>query len=144
MCTRRVEEVRHGQQKELYTIDQACSFSQEELVQNHRDYVNSNLVSMMSLIGFDKKFVRAQGMHVWDEEGNEYLDFLGSYGALNLGHNPPLIMQAVAKAGEVAQHASGSPKSVGWSAGSQFKPNCTRWFKTLVFGNCGTEAVEGA
>lgn len=130
--------------KELYTIDQACSFSQEELVQNHRDYVNSNLVSMMSLIGFDKKFVRAQGMHVWDEEGNEYLDFLGSYGALNLGHNPPLIMQAVAKVGELPNMLQAALNPLAGALAHNLSRIVPGGLRRSFFGNCGTEAVEGA
>ena len=33
---------------------------------------------MFRLIGFDRKYVRAEGMHVYDEEGRKYLIF-GAY-----------------------------------------------------------------
>ena len=38
---------------------------------------------------------RAAGAWVWDVEGNKYLDFLASYGAVNQGHNHPRIVQAL-------------------------------------------------
>ncbi|HKV27316.1 MAG TPA: glutamate-1-semialdehyde 2,1-aminomutase [Candidatus Acidoferrales bacterium] len=35
---------------------------------------------------------RASGAHLWDADGREYIDFIGSWGALILGHaNPPII-----------------------------------------------------
>lgn len=37
-------------------------------------------------------FAKAQGPRQWDEEGNEYLDFFSGAGALNYGHNNPVVM----------------------------------------------------
>lgn len=38
---------------------------------------------------------RAEGAQLWDVEGKEYIDFAGGYGALNVGHNHPRVVQAV-------------------------------------------------
>jgi ornithine--oxo-acid transaminase len=38
---------------------------------------------------------RAQGIWVWDPEGNKYLDFLACYSAVNQGHCHPRIVQAL-------------------------------------------------
>ena len=38
---------------------------------------------------FPRVFNRAKGELMWDEEGNEYLDFLAGAGTLNYGHNNP-------------------------------------------------------
>ena len=40
-------------------------------------------------------FHRASGAHVWDPEGNEYLDFLSAYSAVNQGHCHPEIVAAL-------------------------------------------------
>lgn len=40
---------------------------------------------------FPRVFNRAKGELMWDEEGNEYLDFLAGAGTLNYGHNNPLF-----------------------------------------------------
>jgi 4-aminobutyrate aminotransferase/(S)-3-amino-2-methylpropionate transaminase len=38
---------------------------------------------------------RASGARVWDQDGNEYIDFIGGIGVLNVGHNHPRVVQAV-------------------------------------------------
>ncbi len=38
---------------------------------------------------------RAEGARLWDVDGNEYIDFVGGIGVLNVGHNHPRVMQAV-------------------------------------------------
>lgn len=39
---------------------------------------------------------RGQGCHVWDVDGNRYVDMIGSLAALTLGHNDPDVTAAVA------------------------------------------------
>ena len=38
---------------------------------------------------------RGQGSHVWDVDGNEYVDFISSLASLTLGHGDPQVNQAV-------------------------------------------------
>lgn len=40
-------------------------------------------------------FVGARGSHIWDVEGNDYLDFFSGAGALNYGHNDPQMKAAL-------------------------------------------------
>ncbi|MGQ0684944.1 4-aminobutyrate--2-oxoglutarate transaminase [Bradyrhizobium sp.] len=40
---------------------------------------------------------RAEGAHVWDVEGKQYLDFVAGIGVLNVGHNHPRVVAAVEK-----------------------------------------------
>ena len=42
---------------------------------------------------FPRIFNRAKGEFLYDEEGNEYLDFLAGAGTLNYGHNNPLFKE---------------------------------------------------
>jgi len=44
---------------------------------------------------FPRIFNRAKGEWMWDEDGNQYLDFLAGAGTLNYGHNNPLFKQAL-------------------------------------------------
>jgi glutamate-1-semialdehyde 2,1-aminomutase len=39
--------------------------------------------------------VRGQGSHIWDADGNEYVDYIGSWGPLILGHAAPAVIEAV-------------------------------------------------
>jgi glutamate-1-semialdehyde 2,1-aminomutase len=44
---------------------------------------------------------RAKGARVWDVDGNEYIDYVGTWGPAILGHAHPKIIQAVQKAAEM-------------------------------------------
>ena len=41
---------------------------------------------------------RAQGDRIWDAEGNEYIDYVGSWGPMILGHGHPAVVEAVKEA----------------------------------------------
>ncbi len=41
------------------------------------------------------EFVRGEGTRLWDDEGNEYLDFLCGIGVTNVGHCHPAVVEAV-------------------------------------------------
>jgi glutamate-1-semialdehyde 2,1-aminomutase len=50
-------------------------------------------------VGADPFFVeRAQGAKVWDVDGNEYIDYVGSWGPAILGHAPKVVVDAVREA----------------------------------------------
>jgi glutamate-1-semialdehyde 2,1-aminomutase len=40
-------------------------------------------------------FARGDGSHVWDVDGNEYIDYLCSYGPIVVGHRHPAVEEAV-------------------------------------------------
>ncbi len=50
-------------------------------------------------VGGDPPFiVRGEGARMWDADGNEYLDYVGSWGPLILGHAAPEVVEAVTQA----------------------------------------------
>lgn len=49
---------------------------------------------------------RGDGMHVWDVEGNKYLDFFGGILTTCVGHNRPEVVQAVKEQTEKLIHSS--------------------------------------
>jgi acetylornithine/N-succinyldiaminopimelate aminotransferase len=52
------------------------------------------------------EFVRGAGTRLWDDEGNEYLDFLCGISVTNLGHCHPLVVEAVREQAGRLMHAS--------------------------------------
>src|SRR5947209_8537013 len=42
--------------------------------------------------------VRGQGSRIWDADGNEYIDYIGSWGPLILGHAEPTVIEAILSA----------------------------------------------
>ena len=62
--------------------------------------VNSPVRSFRSVDGQPRFIERGQGSRVWDVDGNEYLDYLCSWGPLILGHAHPEVVEAVKLAAE--------------------------------------------
>jgi glutamate-1-semialdehyde 2,1-aminomutase len=60
--------------------------------------VDSPVRAFKSVGGEPPYIVRGQGSRVWDADGNEYIDYVGSWGPLILGHAHPAVVAAVEKA----------------------------------------------
>ena len=60
--------------------------------------VNSPVRAFRAVGGTPPFIVRGTGSRIWDLDGNEYIDFVGSWGPLILGHSYPPIVEAVQKA----------------------------------------------
>ena len=41
--------------------------------------------------------VRGEGSRVWDADGKEYIDFVAGWAVDNLGHCPPVVVEAIQK-----------------------------------------------
>src|ERR1043165_2367365 len=57
--------------------------------------VNSPVRAFKAVGGTPVFIARGKGAHVWDVDGNRYLDFLGSWGPLILGHADPDVVVAI-------------------------------------------------
>jgi len=57
--------------------------------------VNSPVRAFRAVGGDPLYIVRGQGSRVWDADGNEYVDYIGSWGPLILGHAAPAVVEAV-------------------------------------------------
>jgi glutamate-1-semialdehyde 2,1-aminomutase len=60
--------------------------------------VNSPVRAFGSVGGEPRFIERGAGCRVWDADGNEYIDYVGSWGPLILGHADPGVLQAVGDA----------------------------------------------
>jgi acetylornithine/N-succinyldiaminopimelate aminotransferase len=52
------------------------------------------------------EFVRGEGVNLWDDAGNEYLDFLAGIGVLNVGHCHPRVVAAIQEQAAKLTHVS--------------------------------------
>src|ERR1700751_5018972 len=57
--------------------------------------VNSRVRAFRSGGGDPPFIVRGKGSHVWDADENEYIDYIGSWGPLILGHAEPNVLDAI-------------------------------------------------
>jgi glutamate-1-semialdehyde 2,1-aminomutase len=56
-------------------------------------------VRAFAAVGGDPVFVtRGKGAHIWDADENEYIDYVGSWGPLILGHAEPAVLDAIVSA----------------------------------------------
>src|SRR5215813_7973374 len=60
--------------------------------------VNSPVRAFRSVGGEPPFLVRGEGAYVWDADGNGYIDYVGSWGPLILGHSVPDVIDAVVHA----------------------------------------------
>ena len=82
---------------------------------------------------------RGRGSHVWDLDGNEYIDFMMSFGALIHGHAHPKIVEAVSQTVADGSHFAAAT-AAETEAAERFLsmvPNA----EAVRFTNSGTEAT---
>jgi len=104
--------------------------------------VNSSIRAFSSVGGRPYVVSRAEGAHVWDVEGNEYIDLVQSYGAIILGHAHPAVVAAVGEAA-TAGTSYGAPTTREMKLAEAVRervPSCER----VRFMNSGTEATSTA
>jgi glutamate-1-semialdehyde 2,1-aminomutase len=104
--------------------------------------VNSPVRAFKSVSGPPLFIERGEGARIWDADGNELIDFCGSWGPLILGHNNDRIREAIVET--VAKGASfGTPTRHGNKLGKLILDN-HRFLEKIRFVTSGTEAVMSA
>jgi glutamate-1-semialdehyde 2,1-aminomutase len=63
--------------------------------------VNSPVRAFRAVGGKPIFIQRGDGSHVWDVDGREYIDYIGSWGPLIFGHRPPEVLKALTEVLEV-------------------------------------------
>ncbi|SGZ49353.1 CIC11C00000000231 [Sungouiella intermedia] len=86
-------------------------------------------------------FHKASGAHVWDPEGNEYLDFLSAYSAVNQGHCHPKIVAALVEQASKLTLCSRAFSSDVFGEYAKFVTEFFNYEMVLPM-NTGAEAVE--
>src|SRR5271157_1989916 len=104
--------------------------------------VNSPVRAFGSVGGDPPFLVRGAGPYVWDADGNQYIDYVGSWGPLILGHAVPDVIDAVV-------HAARNGTSFGASTPSEadLAALVTEAFPAVEkvrFVSSGTEATMSA
>jgi glutamate-1-semialdehyde 2,1-aminomutase len=62
--------------------------------------VNSPVRAFRAVGGTPRFIARAQGPYIFDAEGARYIDYIGSWGPMILGHGHPAVLEAVQKAAQ--------------------------------------------
>src|SRR5260370_34781666 len=62
--------------------------------------VNSPVRAYLAVGGEPPIMVRGRGPYVWDADGKRYIDYVGAFGPLPLGHAHPAVVEAIPDAVE--------------------------------------------
>jgi glutamate-1-semialdehyde 2,1-aminomutase len=104
--------------------------------------VNSPVRAFRGVGGTPRFIARGKGSRMWDVDGNAYIDYVGSWGPLILGHCPPAVMQAVQDAlREGASFGAPSPREI--RMGDLVRERMP-WIEKMRFVSSGTEATTAA
>jgi glutamate-1-semialdehyde 2,1-aminomutase len=83
-----------------------------------------------------------RGSHIYDVDGNEYIDWMMAFGALPLGHAHPEIVEAITEAASTGAHfATATPVELEVA---EMLQSMVRNAERVRFANTGTEAVMAA
>jgi glutamate-1-semialdehyde 2,1-aminomutase len=63
--------------------------------------VNSPVRAFRAVGGKPLFIERGNGSHIWDVDGKEYIDYIGSWGPLIFGHRPPEVLTALSEILEI-------------------------------------------
>lgn len=104
--------------------------------------VNSPVRAFRGVGGTPRFLVRGEGSRVYDADGREYIDYVGSWGPLILGHAHPQVVTAVARAA-AAGTSFGAPNPTEIEL-AELIQRAMPSLELMRFVNSGTEAAMSA
>lgn len=104
--------------------------------------VNSPVRAFKNINGNPIFFEKAQGAYLFDADGNKYIDYIGSWGPMIMGHSHPEIVNAIKKQAELGT-SYGAPTSLESSVAELIIKNVPSIEKIRMV-NSGTEATMSA
>lgn len=104
--------------------------------------VNSPVRAFRSVGGTPLFIQKGKGSHIWDADGNEFIDYCGSWGPLILGHANDKVVNAIKKAVENGS-SFGAPTALENDLAELILSN-NKHIQKIRFVSSGTEAVMSA
>lgn len=104
--------------------------------------VNSPVRAFKNINGNPIFFEKAKGAYLYDADGNEYIDYIGSWGPMIMGHSHPKIVEAVKNQVELGT-SYGAPTGLESDVARLIK-KCIPSIEKIRMVNSGTEATMSA
>ena len=104
--------------------------------------VNSPVRAFKNINGNPIFFKKAKGPYLTDADNNKYIDYIGSWGPMILGHSNPKIIKAISKQLELGT-SYGAPTSIESDTAKLIK-KCFPSIQKIRMVNSGTEATMSA
>ena len=104
--------------------------------------VNSPVRAFKNINGNPIFFEKAKGAYLYDADGNEYIDYIGSWGPMIMGHSHPKIVEAIKNQVELGT-SYGAPTGLESDVARLIK-KCIPSIEKIRMVNSGTEATMSA
>jgi len=101
--------------------------------------VNSPVRAFKNINGNPIFFEKASGAYLYDADGNEYIDYIGSWGPMIMGHSHPEIVKAIKTQVELGT-SYGAPTGLESNVAKLIK-QCLPSIEKIRMVNSGTEAT---
>lgn len=128
----------------MMTLYRAMHLSRKESTALFGRHVNRPLAGLLNLSDADMRYSRANGVYLYDEDDRPYMDLMAGYGALNLGHNPKEVIEAVNEARELPAVLLVGYNPLMGALASALAAILPGDLSVAVFGCGGAEAIENA
>ncbi len=94
---------------------------------------------------FNIEIVKGKGCHVWDKEGNEYLDLYGGHAVISVGHSHPTYVKAISEqVSNLGFYSNSVVNSLQQKLADKLGKACGYDDYALFLINSGAEANENA
>ena len=104
--------------------------------------VNSPVRAFKNINGNPIFFKKAKGAYLFDADNNKYIDYIGSWGPMIMGHSHPEILKAISKQLQLGT-SYGAPTSIESDTAKLIK-KCVPSIQKIRMVNSGTEATMSA
>lgn len=108
--------------------------------------LNPDLARLLKLVHLDRTWERGEGVWLFDRDGRKFLDFYSQFGALALGHNAPVVVDAVRDAIAEGRPAMVQPYRAPYAVAlaRELVRLAPQGLDRCVFTTSGAETVEAA
>lgn len=109
-------------------------------------HLNPEREFLLRMINFNKRITKADGCYLYDDSGNEYLDFSAQYGAVPFGYNPDFIWHALdeVKSGKQPSFIQPISSVAAMELSKLLVEVAPQGLHYVCFTNSGAESVEAA
>jgi glutamate-1-semialdehyde 2,1-aminomutase len=115
-----------------------------EILRRNREFIPGGVVSVNRAAQPEIAFQRGKGAHIWDEEGNRYVDYHAAFAAHFLGHNDDSVNSAIERTISESRSLFGSGTTIQEGLLAELICQYVPFVDSVQFLNTGSEATYQA